>query len=188
MKTRTFLSGIAVFSLAMIIHGCNTASPGSAVKVAMEKEIIKEKAMDYLEENNVPEVVVKAFITNHSDTIAREWVVYKKPEEEISVKLPEVYIATYEVNDKEYNEKYSNEGEVLEKNRVINYSILPEKASDLLQNGEYKDWEVTGDVLELLDNISGETLGYIVNIVKSDQKERIIFDKTGKIEKAQIIS
>ena len=68
----------------------------------------KEKTTEYLEEYDVPAVVVKEFIEDQSDTIQRKWLVYKKtPEERINVQLPEVYIANYSINDREYSTKYS---------------------------------------------------------------------------------
>lgn len=104
------------------------------------------------------------------------------------MKLPDVYLVRFKSNDRDFNEKYSDKGEIIEKNGVINYSVLPGKASDLLKKGEYKDWDVSGDVLELLDNLTGETIGYMVNVEKADQKERLIFKPSGEIGKIQKIS
>ena len=187
MKTRTFLLGIMAAGIAgYLLLGCSGGSPGNAVRAAMEKELIKEKAMEYLEEHDVPAVVIKEFNNRHSDTITRQWLAYKKtPGERINLELPEVYVVNYNVNDQGFSEKYSNEGEIIETNRTINLSVLPNKASDLLQKGEYKNWEVSGDVLELLDNLTNEPVGYLVTVAKSDNKERIFFDRTGHIVKIQ---
>jgi hypothetical protein len=186
MKTRIFYTGFALTGLFFLIYGCTRTTPADAVKTAMEKELIKEKATKILEEYNVPEVVVKEFNKTHSDTIYRQWLVYKtNPEETINVKLPEVYIVKYHIDNQGYREKYSREGKIIETNRSINFTVLPNKASDLIKKGDYKDWELVGDVLELLDNSTGDPVGYVVTVAKAQNKERIFFNDEGDIVKIQ---
>lgn len=187
MKTRTIYLGIqaaAIFTI--LVSGCKSGTPGEAVKVAMEKEIVKEKAEVFLEENNVPAVIVKEFEKAHSDTIKRQWIVYQKaPGEVVNLELPEIYIVKYRKDDQEYRIKYSGKGKILETNRMINLSVLPDPARKYLQEGEYKDWELVGDVFEILDNITGESLGYIVTAEKTGNKERVYFNQTGEVVKIQ---
>ena len=189
MKALTYLTEMAVAAIVVFSFSCcNSGSPGNAVKAAMEKEMIKEKAMEYLEENDVPAIVVKEFNNNHSDTITRQWLVYKKtPEEVINVELPGLYIVSYNRNAQGYCEKYSDKGEIIETNRMINFSVLPDKASVLFTTGTYKAWEVSGDILEILDHFTNEPVGYVVTVVKSDNQERIFFNREGDITKIQVI-
>ena len=152
----------------------------------MEKELIKEKATVFLEEHNVPAVVVKEFDRGRSDTIKRQWLVYKKaPEDNINVELPEVYIVKYKLEGQEYSTKYSREGELIETNRLVNLTVLPEESREMLQNGDYKDWKVVGDVLELLDNNTGEPASYIVTLEKTGTRERVFFNRDGETVKIQ---
>ncbi len=190
MKTINYYLGLSTAVLVgILVYCCKTGTPGDAVKTAMEKEIIKEKAEVYIEEHNVPAVVVEEFIKNRSDTIKREWLVYQeKAGEEIKVGLPEVYIVAFSKNAQDYKAKYSKEGDFIDLNHLTNISVLPESALDVLKKGEYKDWEVVGDVFEILDNISNEPTGFIVNIQKAEQKERLFFNLEGNIVKIQKIS
>lgn len=190
MKTRTINLGIQAIVIATCtMYACTSGTPGDAVKAAMEKEIIKEKAQVYLEEYNVPAVIVKKFEKTHSDTITRQWLVYKKtPEEVIKVQLPEIYIVRYNKKGQEYSMKYSDKGEILETNRLINLSVLPDPAREMFQKGEYKEWDIVGDVFEILDNITGESAGYIVTVEKTGNKERVFFNRAGKVVKIQKIS
>ena len=152
----------------------------------MEKEIIKEKAEEYIEELNVPAVVVEEFMKNQSDKVERRWLVYKEtPGEEINIDLPEVYIVAYRKNVQDYRAKYSKEGVILDINHLINLSVIPPQALDLLQKGAYKEWEVVGDVFETLDNITNEPVGLIVTVKKAEQKERLFFDLEGNVVKIQ---
>jgi hypothetical protein len=190
MKTRIFYLGISISGLFFLLNGCTPSSPGDAVRAAMEKELVKEKVTKILNEYDVPEVVVEEFNNNHSDTLTRQWSVYAMtPEDTLHVVLPEVYIVNYRINNQGYCQKYSNEGKIIETNRSVNFSILPKKASDLIKKGEYKDWKLDGDVLELLDNSTHDTVGYMVTVAKANNKERIFFNEDGdvvKIEKVVI--
>jgi len=187
MKTINFYLGMSLTGLlASLAYSCNTGTPGEAVRTAMEKEIIKEKAEVYIDELKVPAVVVDEFTKNKSDTIERQWLVYeKKPEEEINVELPEVYIVAYSMNALDHRDSYSKEGKIIDRNQLVNLSVLPQKALDFVQKDEYKDWEVVGDVYETLDNFTYEPVGYIVKIKKADKKERLFFDMEGNIVKIQ---
>lgn len=187
MKTINFYLGMSITGLlASLVYSCQTGSPGDAVRTAMEKEIIKEEAEVYMDELNVPAVVVDEFIKNQSDTIERQWLVYdKKTDEEIDVKLPEVYIVAYSKNAQDHRDRYSKEGKIIDRNQLINLSVLPHQALDIIQKGEYKDWEVVGDVYETLDNLTYEPVGYIVKVKKAEKKERLFFDLEGNIVKIQ---
>ena len=155
MKTKIFYLGIPITGLFFLLIGCTHTSPGDAVRAAMEKELVKEKVTKLLEEYDVPEVVVEEFNNNHSDTIARQWSVFAMtPEDTLDINLPEVYIVKYRIDNKGYREKYSNEGKIMETNCSVNFSVLPKKASDLIKKGEYKDWKLDGDVLELLEAVA----------------------------------
>lgn len=187
MKTINYYLGMSITGLiAFLAYSCKTGNPGDAVRAAMEKEIIKEKAEVYMDELNVPAVVVEEFIKNQSDTIKRQWLVYEKPlQEEVNIELPEVYIVAYRNNDQDLRDKYSKEGEIIDRNHLVNLSVLPHQALDLIQKGEYKDWEVVGDVYETLDNITYEPIGFIVTLKKAEEKERLFFDLEGSIVKIQ---
>ncbi len=187
MKTINYYLGISIMVfIALLAFSCKTGTPGDAVRAAMEKEIIKEKAEVYIEELNVPAVVVREFNKNQSDTIVRQWLVYKEtPGEEIDIELPEVYIVAYGNDAQEYRDKYSKDGEIIDMNHLVNLSVLPHQALDLLQKGEYKEWEVVGDVYETLDNITNEPIGFIVKVKKAEQKERLFFDPEGNVVKIQ---
>jgi hypothetical protein len=190
MRAMKYYLGISLTGLmAFLVYSCKTSSPGDAVKAAMEREIIKEKAEELIDEQKVPEVVVAAFIKNKPDIIERTWLVYKEtPEEEVKVKIPEVYIVAYRDNDQDYRAKYSKEGDIINLNQLISLSILPDAALNTLQKGEYRDWEVTGDVYETLDNITNEPIGFIVKVKKADQSEKLFFDLEGNIVKIQELS
>jgi hypothetical protein len=187
MKTRNYYLGISILGLiAFLAYGCKTSTPGDAVRSAMEKEIIKDEAEAYIDEPNVPAVVVDEFIKDQSDTIERKWLVLEKePQNEVKVVLPEVFIVAYKSNDQNMRDKYSKEGELIDRNHLVNLSVLPQQALDLIQKGEYKDWEVVGDVYETLDNITFEPIRYIVTLKKAEEKERLFFDFEGNILKIQ---
>jgi hypothetical protein len=173
----------------IMMYGCKTGTPGDAVRTAMEEELIKEKAEKYIEENKVPAVVVDEFVKNHSDSIERQWLVYEQePGKEVSVDLPEVYIVAFRKADQNYRTKYSREGEVIDRTRLSDLSVLPDKALDILQKGDYKDWKIVGDIFETLDKMTMEPTGFIVRVEKSDQTKRLFFDLQGNIVKIQKIS
>jgi hypothetical protein len=180
-----FAGVMAIFSL----YSCNTGTPGEAVRSAMEREMIREKAEEYIAEHDVPAVVVDEFNKNQSDTIERQWLVYKKmPEEEINVELPDVYIVAFKKDNQNYRTRYSKEGEVIDRNRSANLSVLPDAALDILRKGEYKDWQIEGDVFEILDNETRVPTGYFVRVTKDDQTEKLFFDLDGQIVKINTIS
>jgi hypothetical protein len=190
MKTMKYYLGISLTGLmAFLVYSCKTSSPGDAVKAAMEKEIIKEKAEALIDEQEVPEVVVAAFVKNKPETIERTWLIYKEtPEQQIKVELPEVYIVAYRDNGQDYRARYSREGDIININHLIGLTVLPSAAQDLLQKGEYRDWQVTGDVYETLDNITNEPIGFIVKVKKAEQSERLFFDLEGNVVKIQELS
>ncbi len=187
MKTIRFYLGITIVGLtAFLANSCKTGTPGDAVRNAMEKEIIKEESETFIEEHNVPAVIVKEFNNRQSDTIERQWLVFEQlPEDTIKLELPEVYIVKYSQNSQDYRSKYSIAGEIIEKNHLINISVLPVPAQDVLKKGEYKDWEVVGDVFETLDNKTDEPIGFIVKVKKGLNKEKVFFDLEGNMVKIQ---
>jgi hypothetical protein len=190
MRAMKYYLGISLTGLiALLVYSCKTSSPGDAVKAAMEKEIIKEKAEALIDEQEVPEVVVAAFVKNKPETIERTWLIYKEtPEQQIKVELPEVYIVAYRDNGQDYRARYSREGDIININHLIGLTVLPSAAQDLLQKGEYRDWQVTGDVYETLDNITNEPIGFIVKVKKAEQSERLFFDLEGNVVKIQELS
>jgi hypothetical protein len=187
MKTLNYYLGISIsLFIAFLVYGCKTGTPGDAVRAAMEKELIKEKAEKYIEELNVPAVVVEEFMKNKSDTVERQWLIYQEsPGVEINLEIPEVYIVSYKKNGQDYRAKYSKEGEIIDINHMVDLSILPHRALDLLQKGEYKEWEVVGNVFETLDNVTKEPVGFIVKVKKAEEKERLFFDLEGNVVKIQ---
>jgi hypothetical protein len=187
MKTTNYYLGISITGLiAILVCSCKTGTPGEAVRAAMETEIVKEKAEEYIEELNVPAVVVEEFTKNQSDTVERQWLVYKEtPGEEINIELPEVYIVTYRKNAQDCRARYSKEGNIIAMNHLVDLSVLPHRALDLLQKGAYKEWEVVGDVFETLDNITNEPVGFIAKVKKAEEKERLFFDPEGNVVKIQ---
>ncbi len=189
MKTTNFYLSISIAGLmALLASSCRTGTPGDAVRTAMEKELIKEKAEVYIEENNVPAVVVEEFMKGRNDTVKRKWLVYKEPaEEQVNVKLPDVYIVAFRSNDQNYRAKYSREGDILTMNHMVGLSVLPDPALNVIQRDDYKGWQVVGDVYETLDNVTGEPTGFIVNVSKDDRKERVFFDLEGNTVKIQTI-
>jgi hypothetical protein len=190
MKNLKSYIGVPVAGLlAIMVYGCKTSTPGDAVKAAMQKEIIKEKVEDMITEDNVPEVVVEAFNQRRPEVHDRSWFIYEQtPEQKIDLALPEVYIVAFSEKGENYKAKYSKEGDILELNHLIDLSVLPRTALDVIQKGDYKDWKVVGDVYETLDNDTKLPVGFIVTVSKGDEKNWLFFDVDGTLVKIQTLT
>ena len=175
--------------LAFAVNSCKTSSPGDAVNAAMQKEIIKQKVEEIIKEENVPEVVVDAFIKRRPEALDRSWLIYEQtPEQKIELALPEVYIVAFSEKGEHYRARYSKEGNIIDLNHRIDLSVLPEGALDIIQKGEYSDWQVEGDVYETLDNETQEPIGYIVTVKKGEAQNRLFFDVDGTMVKVQTLT
>ena len=185
-KTNTRQSNYFIWVLFLLTAiGCQNVSEGG-VQEEITKEEAAEKAEVYLEEHDVPYVVVDAFKSKNSDIPEYEWLVYRSDTStDVSVALPSEYVVAYKKNNQQYRSTYTKEGKRIEILRLNNMNIVPEKGKKYIET-YYKDWNVTS-VYEKLDTENEETIGFIVTIEKENKKEKVFFDMNGKAIKVQTI-
>ncbi len=189
MKTNFFLNRLLIvagISMSALLISCKGGTPkqtiDTAVSNAVMEDSVKNEAEDYIVKHHVPAVVIDAFNKENPKATNQQWFVYSgDPNDLTDVEIPDAYVVAYGKDNKEYKEKYSQKGKVMEIVRHGKTEVLPKTVLDALKTGKYKDWTISGEIYEKMDKDTRLPTGYVVVLQNGDKRVKLFFDPKGKI-------
>lgn len=189
MKTKKMLNRILIvtgISGSALLVSCAGGTPKQTIDTAVQNAVIadsaKNVAENYIVKHHVPAVVIDAFNKENPKATNQQWFVYSGDPNDLSnVEIPDAYVVAYGKGNKNYKEKYSQRGKVMEIVRHGNTEVLPKTVLDALKSGKYKDWTISGEIYEKMDKDTRQPTGYVVVLQNGNKRMKLFFNSKGSI-------